>query len=185
MQNNTTVETYLPLVHKYAKYIYSKMPRYAIVELGDLINTGVLGLIEALEKFDLTKQVKLETYASHRILGSMQSSLRDLQFTKRSKMSKFQFVPIDEKIISHGHVISHDHVTKIVSEKAKKVLLQTDVLNRQERLTLLLYYWEDLNYKTIGKVLKVKEARICQIKKAALQELKQATFGKYNGSNIS
>jgi RNA polymerase sigma factor for flagellar operon FliA len=53
------------------------------VELDDLIQAGVLGLIDAAEKYDPTKQVEFSSYARHRIRGAILDSLRELDFASR------------------------------------------------------------------------------------------------------
>ena len=60
---------YLPLVKYIAGRLAISLPRS--VELDDLINAGVVGLIDAYNNFDVGKGVKFETYASLRIRGSI------------------------------------------------------------------------------------------------------------------
>lgn len=64
----------LPLVKSVALRIRKRLP--AQVEMADLISDGVLGLVNALAKFNPRKRVKLESYARHRICGSILDGLR-------------------------------------------------------------------------------------------------------------
>ena len=64
----------LPLVKGVALKIRKRLPAH--VELDDLISDGVLGLVDALAKFNPRKRVKLESYARHRIRGSILDGLR-------------------------------------------------------------------------------------------------------------
>jgi RNA polymerase sigma factor for flagellar operon FliA len=64
----------LPLVKRVALQMRERLPVH--VELDDLISTGVLGLMDAVEKFDARKQVRLEVYAQHRIRGAILDGLR-------------------------------------------------------------------------------------------------------------
>ncbi len=64
----------LPLVKRVALKIRKRLPAH--VELDDLFSDGVLGLVDAVTKFDASKQVRLETYARHRIRGSILDGLR-------------------------------------------------------------------------------------------------------------
>ena len=64
----------LPLVKRTAFQIREHLPSY--VELDDLIANGVLGLVDAVAKFDASKQVKLESYALHRVRGAILDGLR-------------------------------------------------------------------------------------------------------------
>ena len=58
------------------------------VELDDLVSTGVLGLIDAVRKFDPRKDVKLERYAQHRVRGAMLDGLRGLDSASRHMRKK-------------------------------------------------------------------------------------------------
>jgi RNA polymerase sigma factor FliA len=64
----------LPLVKRVALKIRERLP--AQVELDDLSANGVLGLVDAVAKFDASKRVKLETYARHRVRGAILDGLR-------------------------------------------------------------------------------------------------------------
>ena len=52
----------------------------AHVEEADLISYGLLGLINAIERFDLTREIKFETYAITRIKGAIIDELRSLDW---------------------------------------------------------------------------------------------------------
>jgi RNA polymerase sigma factor for flagellar operon FliA len=69
-----------------AQRISTKLPAH--VELNDLIGTGVLGLLDAIEKFDPTRGVKFKTYAELRIKGAILDSLRNLDWAPRSLRKK-------------------------------------------------------------------------------------------------
>ena len=58
------------------------------VELQDLVNTGVIGLIEAFKNFDPDRGVKFETYAVPRIRGAILDELRALDWVPRSTRAK-------------------------------------------------------------------------------------------------
>ena len=64
----------LALVKRVALRIRKRLPAH--VELDDLFSDGVLGLVDAVTKFDTSKRVRLETYARHRIRGSILDGLR-------------------------------------------------------------------------------------------------------------
>ncbi len=77
---------YLPLVRNVATRMAMGFPRS--VELTDLINTGVIGLIEAFGNFDPDRGVKFETYAVPRIRGAILDELRALDWVPRSTRAK-------------------------------------------------------------------------------------------------
>lgn len=72
------------------KYIAGRMSMYLgqNVEYDDLISYGVFGLIDAIDKFDLTKEVKFETYASLRIRGAIIDNIRKMDWVPRSLRKK-------------------------------------------------------------------------------------------------
>jgi len=69
-----------------AQRISTKLPAH--VELNDLVGTGVLGLLDAIEKFDPNRGVKFKTYAELRIKGAILDSLRNLDWAPRSLRKK-------------------------------------------------------------------------------------------------
>jgi RNA polymerase sigma factor for flagellar operon FliA len=77
---------YSPLV----KYIAGRLSIYfgSNVEYDDLISYGIFGLIDAIDKFDISKGVKFETYASLRIRGAIIDSIRELDWVPRSVRQK-------------------------------------------------------------------------------------------------
>jgi len=80
------LDRYLPLVRNVAGRMAINFPRS--VELCDLVNTGVIGLIEAFRNFDPERGVKFETYAVPRIRGAILDELRSLDWVPRSTRAK-------------------------------------------------------------------------------------------------
>jgi RNA polymerase sigma factor for flagellar operon FliA len=76
----------LPLVKRVAFKIREHLPAH--VEVDDLIANGTLGLVDAISKFDTTKRVKLESYARHRIRGSILDGLRSVDPASRDLRRK-------------------------------------------------------------------------------------------------
>lgn len=76
---------YAPLVKYVAGRMGTNFPSH--VEESDLISYGLLGLIGALERFDLSRNIKFETYAITRIKGSILDELRSLDWVPRSVRS--------------------------------------------------------------------------------------------------
>ena len=74
---------YSPLVKYVAGRMSSGLPAH--VEEADLISYGLLGLINAIERFDLTREIKFETYAITRIKGAIIDELRALDWVPRSR----------------------------------------------------------------------------------------------------
>jgi len=76
----------LPQVRYIARRIYDRLPSH--VQLDDLVQAGIVGLIEAIHKFDPSKNVELKTYAKHRIQGAILDSLRALDWSPRPLRKK-------------------------------------------------------------------------------------------------
>ncbi|MGL5677371.1 MAG: FliA/WhiG family RNA polymerase sigma factor [Cellulosilyticaceae bacterium] len=83
---NELIDHYVHLVKLVAGRLSIYLNHY--VELGDLVGYGVLGLIDAIDKFDYTKNVKFETYASLRIRGAILDEIRKLDWVPRSLRKK-------------------------------------------------------------------------------------------------
>ena len=71
----------LSLVRAIAVRVHESLPVH--VDLDDLIHAGVLGLFDAATKFDSTKEVAFQSYAKHRIKGSILDSLRQADWASR------------------------------------------------------------------------------------------------------
>src|SRR5271157_1536140 len=76
----------LPLVKRMAFKIREHLPAH--VEVDDLLANGVLGLVDAVSKFDTTKRVKLESYARHRVRGGILDGLRSVDPASRDLRHK-------------------------------------------------------------------------------------------------
>src|SRR5690349_4035710 len=74
---------HLPQVRLIARRIQERLPENVTLE--DLVSTGVLGLISAIDNFDARHNVKLKTYAEYKIRGAILDSLRGLDWAPRQK----------------------------------------------------------------------------------------------------
>src|SRR5579864_3921019 len=77
---------HLPQVRLIARRIQERLPEN--ISLEDLISTGVVGLISAIDNFDPSHNVKLKTYAEYKIRGAILDSLRGLDWAPRQKRRK-------------------------------------------------------------------------------------------------
>src|SRR3984893_17542640 len=77
---------HLPQVRLIARRIQERLPES--ISLDDLVSTGVLGLISAIDNFDPSQNVKLKTYAEYKIRGAILDSLRGLDWAPRQKRRK-------------------------------------------------------------------------------------------------
>src|SRR5580704_2306513 len=77
---------HLPQVRLIARRIQERLPEN--ISLEDLVSTGVIGLISAIDNFDSRHNVKLKTYAEYKIRGAILDSLRGLDWAPRQKRRK-------------------------------------------------------------------------------------------------
>ena len=93
---NAMIEEHLSLVRYIASRIAGRLPNH--IELDDLANDGVIGLIDAIDKFDTSRKIKFKTYAEFRIKGAILDELRALDWVPRSTRQKASRI---EKAFSH------------------------------------------------------------------------------------
>ncbi len=99
------------------KFIAGRLNIYfgSNVEYDDLVGFGVFGLIDAIDKFDIRKGVKFETYASLRIRGSIIDSIREMDWVPRSLRQKNKEL---EKIYAEmENELGHAATDKEVADK--------------------------------------------------------------------
>lgn len=76
------VREYLPLVKRIAYHLMTRLP--ASVEVDDLIQAGLIGLLDAVERYDDSQGANFETYATQRIRGAMLDELREADWASRN-----------------------------------------------------------------------------------------------------
>ena len=85
-QREAIIKEFLPKIKSLAQRLSFKLPAELSPE--DLESAGVIGLIEAMERFDPAKQTKLKTYAEFRIRGAMIDEIRSMQWASRDVKRK-------------------------------------------------------------------------------------------------
>ena len=98
----------LPQVRLIARRIQGRLPEN--VSLEDLVSTGVLGLIAAIDNFDPSHNVKLKTYAEYKIRGAILDSLRSLDWAPRQKRKR-------AKQIEAAIAIAEQHLQRSPTEE--------------------------------------------------------------------
>lgn len=225
-QKDRLIMEYTPLIRFVAQKIAVRLP--SNIELDDLISAGVIGLMDAIEKYDPSRDNKFKTYAEFRIRGAILDELRSQDWVPRSVRDKSKLLdrttiqleqslgrlPSEEEVAQALNVSMdeyHDLVNQVrpvsmlsideqqtFSNVDKKSILTVlegcklsnphnqlnvktvkdivakaiEELPERQRLVLSLYYYEDLNLKEIGKVLRVTESRVSQLHAQAVQRLR-------------
>ena len=138
-----SIEAYLPLVNRIAYHLKGRLPDSVMVE--DLIQSGIIGLIEAMQKFSADQGASFETYAGIRIRGAMLDEIRKGDWTPRSVHRKSREVSAainevesklgrearDEEIAAHmGIDVSEYH--RILKDTNSAQLLSIDEPDHDE-----------------------------------------------------
>src|SRR5579875_1511416 len=106
---------HLPQVKLIARRIHERLP--VSVSLDDLISTGVVGLIAAIDRYDASHDVKLKTYAEYKIRGAILDSLRGLDWAprqqrKRSKQIEAAIASLEQE---HHRMPTEEEIAKHLS----------------------------------------------------------------------
>jgi len=137
------INEFAPLIKYIASRIAIRLPPH--IDLNDLINAGVIGLIDAIEKFDAAKQIKFKTYAEFRIRGAILDELRSMDWVPRSVRQKARKVedayakleyalgrPASDEEVARELDIDMDSFHKLLSETASVSLLSLDDLGEDD-----------------------------------------------------
>ena len=101
-QREQLILEHLPQVRLIARRIHERLPE--CVSLDDLISTGAVGLISAIDRFDPGLNVKLKTYAEYKIRGAILDSLRGLDWAPRQQRKRSKQI---EGAISKAQQLLH------------------------------------------------------------------------------
>src|SRR5690348_13501517 len=85
-ERDRVVLEHLPQVRAIARRIHERLPQH--VPLEDMVHAGVLGQMDAYEKFDANKNVQFHSYAAFRIRGAILDSSRELDWSPRELRRK-------------------------------------------------------------------------------------------------
>lgn len=225
-QKEELIKEYAPLIRFVAQKIAVRLPPN--IDIDDLISAGAIGLMDAIDKWDPTRDNKFKTYAEFRIRGAILDELRSQDWIPRSVRDKSKALertitaleselgraPTDEEIsgrlnmpIEEFHDLinqvrpvsllsiddqpsfsdsdkksivnllegakSHNPFNQLNVKVVKDVVAKAiEDLPERQRLVLSLYYFEDLNLKEIGQVLRVTESRVSQLHAQAVLRLR-------------
>jgi len=133
---NEIVINYLYLVKYVSSDIQHNLPRS--IEVDDLFEQGVIGLIEAVENFDPSRNVKFETYASRRIKGEILDYLRSIDWLSRTLRKGIKKVEESylRLITASGEIPSVSEVANDLNMSEKKVKKIIDNISLEQILSL-------------------------------------------------
>ena len=189
---NRLIMHYLPIVRSAAVQLRSMAG--SLLEQEELIDQGVLALIECLERYDPDRGARFETFAFMRVRGAMIDYIRSqdwvpldlpvekvenhIKYMNHANLLSFESVLQDmTAIVAKGELESGDIEGKPEENLFYKELMGTltsaiDGLGEKERLVITLYYYEELKYSEIAQVMGIGQSRVCQIHTRAIQKLK-------------
>lgn len=110
---DTVIESHIPLVHYLAVRMSTRIPTH--IEVDDLFGYGIIGLIDAVDKFDPTRGVPFKTYANGRINGAIIDSLRRMDWAPRGLRRRIKSLKttIDAEEQKSGHTPSTQEVADL------------------------------------------------------------------------
>ena len=127
---------YAPLIKYIAQRIAARLP--ANIELDDLISSGVIGLMDAIDKYDGTRDNKFKTYAEFRIRGAILDEIRAQDWVPRSVREKAKLL---ERVYNRieqqmGRQATDDEVCKELGINQEEYY---DLLNQVRSVSLLSF----------------------------------------------
>lgn len=139
LDTNVLLKQYSPLVRRLAHQMIAKLP--ANVELDDLVQVGMIGLTDALSRFDAGQGVQFETFATQRIRGAMLDELRGGDWLSRG--TRRQQREIEDAVHK-----AEQKLGRVPSESEVAAQMGISLAEYQEALTRVrgtqLVYLEDI-----------------------------------------
>ncbi len=137
---NAMLRQYVPLVQRMAHHMMAKLP--PSVQVDDLIQVGLMGLSEALTRFEASQGVQFETFASQRIRGAMLDELREGDWMSRGSRKS-------QKDIEHAMRRLEHRLGRVARESEIATELGMSLPDYQELLGKVkgtqLVYLEDMS----------------------------------------
>ena len=175
IQKEKIVEKYIPLVKYLASRIMLGKTKY--IEYEDLVSYGIVGLLDAINRYDSSKGMKFSSYATLRIKGAMIDEIRKNRPISKGAMDKLakynESVERLQNIFMREPSIKEIAIDLEYNEKLEILSEAIEKLKEKDKLILNLYYYEKFTLKEIGQVLEVSESRVCQLHSRAIRNLRE------------
>jgi RNA polymerase sigma factor for flagellar operon FliA len=134
---NPRVEASIPFVEALARRVAATMPHS--IDLGDLVQDGVLGLIDAARRFEESRGIKFETFAERRVRGAMIDALRKDAWPRGVRRVRRELEAAREKLrVSLGHEPSLADLAAAVGsdeERLGKVIVRINTIEQTSPLS--------------------------------------------------
>ena len=141
LDRNALIRQYQPLVRKLAHHMMARLP--ANVQVDDLIQVGLIGLSEALARFEATQGVQFETFATQRIRGAMLDELRENDWVSRGTRKSQR--EIEEAMRRLEHKLGRSPLESEIAAELGVNLADYQSLLAKVQGTQLIYI-EDMNH---------------------------------------
>jgi RNA polymerase sigma factor for flagellar operon FliA len=170
----TAILQNLNLVKDIAKRFQCRVP--PCIALDDLVSAGTVGLIQAVDRFDLARGLKFRTYAQHRIHGAILDFLREEDPLSRTERRRIRDSATDRgpTTVSLDEVQLH----RLAAPASPTFATRFDVrearrsLSPRESRVIALLYDFDWQSREVATELHVNESRVSQIKQRAISKLR-------------
>ena len=146
LDRDAMIRQYQPLVRKLAHHMMAKLP--ASVQVDDLIQVGLIGLSEALSRYEVAQGVQFETFATQRIRGAMIDELRDNDWMSRG--SRKSQKDIEHALRRLEHRLGRAPLESEIAAELGMSLADYQTLLGKVRGTQLVYL-EDMNHGGDGE----------------------------------
>lgn len=175
---NQLLVHYSDLVNRVVNRIAVKYGPY--IDVDDLIGCGIFGLIDAIEKFDINKGVKFETYASFRIRGEIIDRIRDQDWIPRSlrTRSKEMEKALEELEAKLGRQVQDEELAAymgITTKELHKLMEQTHSFTLLSLDDQLLGFVEDSQVMAGNQRTPEDHAIAEELKRILSQAIEQLT----------
>lgn len=143
LDRNAMIRQYQPLVRKLAHHMMAKLP--ANVQVDDLIQVGLIGLSDALARYEAAQGVQFETFATQRIRGAMLDELRENDWMSRG--SRKSQKDIEQALRRLEHRLGRSPLESEIATELGMSLADYQTLLGKVRGTQLVYL-EDMGRGT-------------------------------------
>lgn len=135
LDRNALIKQYQPLVRRLAHHMMAKLP--ANVQVDDLIQVGLIGLSEALTRYEAAQGVQFETFATQRIRGAMLDELRGSDWMSRG--SRKSQKEIEQALRRLEHLLGRTPLESEIAVEMGLSLVDYQALLGKVRGTQLVY----------------------------------------------
>jgi RNA polymerase sigma factor for flagellar operon FliA len=125
---------HMPQVELLAQRLHRRCPK---VELDDLISAGTIGLIQAVDRFDPSRNLKLRTLAEHRISGALLDYLRHIDPLPRSvRRFQKQRDAVIAELSAAGEIPSHEQIAEVLGMSTQKYVRLSVMISATEKISV-------------------------------------------------